>query len=210
VGTLMNEDWPTIPDETPVDPSGLLPGVKGAIRNRRELNVAEAENIRVAIVKYLGGRPPTKRKAPFTLKWACGLHEEMFGNVWTWAGKIRTVRLNPGPEPHQVQEMLYSLLGDLEAWETGAMPLIEQAAILHHRAVHIHPFMNGNGRWARLLSNIWLKQHGAPVVNWPEDTLGGAGGGIRGEYIAAIRQADQLDYEALFELHRRYSLSTQA
>jgi len=29
----MNEDWPTIPDETPIDPSGLLPKVKGTVRN---------------------------------------------------------------------------------------------------------------------------------------------------------------------------------
>jgi len=208
MGTLMNEEWPIIPDETPIDPSGLLPKVKGAVRNRRELNVAEAENVRLAIVKYLGGRPPGKRKAPFTLRWTCRLHKEMFGNVWTWAGKIRTIRLNLGPEPYRIQEMLLSLLGDLEAWEAGDMPLIEQAALLHHRAVQIHPFMNGNGRWARLLGNIWLKQHKAPAVNWPEATLGSAASGIRGEYIAAIQQADQLDYEALFELHRRYTRPT--
>ena len=42
--------------------------------------------------------------------------------------------------------------------------LSEQAVLLHHRAVQIHPFENGNGRWSRLLANIWLKKHAHPIT----------------------------------------------
>ena len=38
----------------------------------------------------------------------------------------------------------------LRFWETNAtFDLLEQAMLLHHRAVQIHPFENGNGRWSR-------------------------------------------------------------
>lgn len=201
---MMEDDWPTIPGETPIDPSGLLPKLKDSIRNRAELNVIEAENVRLAVVKYLSKRP-SKRTAPFTLKWVCKLHKEMLGDVWTWAGKIRKIQLNLGPKAYLVGPRLLSLLQDLAAWETGDMPIIEQAAMLHHKTVYLHPFENGNGRWARLLGNIWLKQHDAPTIDWPEATLVGLGSDVRAEYMDALWRADELDYGNLFELHRRYS-----
>ena len=84
------------------------------------------------------------------------------------------------------------------------MPLAEQAARLHHRAVSIHPFLNGNGRWSRLLSNIWLAQHDEPVVLWPETTIG-AVSIIREEYLSAIRTADDGDYAPLLEMQQTYA-----
>jgi Fic family protein len=36
----------------------------------------------------------------------------------------------------------------------------ENAAFLHHRFVEIHPFIDGNGRAARLLTNQYLIAHG--------------------------------------------------
>lgn len=41
---------------------------------------------------------------------------------------------------------------------------IELAAILHHKIVSIHPFVDGNGRCARLIMNIILMQAGYPLV----------------------------------------------
>jgi Fic family protein len=82
--------------------------------------------------------------------------------------------------------------------------LIERAARLHHRAVQIHPFQNGNGRWSRMLANIMLKQDGSEPTLWPEQTVGTASV-IRDEYLAAIRAADNHDYETLIRLHRRFT-----
>lgn len=203
MGTVMGDKLPTSCDETPIDLSALLLRVKASVGSRRDLNIVEAENIRHAVVKYLAGRP-SRKKAPFTFDWVCKLHREMFGDVWTWAGKIRTVELNLGPPPHQVGPGLMSLVADLAAWDRGDMPIVEQAAMLHYRAVYLHPFMNGNGRWARLLGNIWLKQRGSPLIDWPEPTLAGAESPVRKEYIAALRRADNSDYAALFALHKRH------
>lgn len=82
------------------------------------------------------------------------------------------------------------------------MNLVEQSARLHYRAVAIHPFANGNGRWSRLLANIWLKQNGQPLIMWPQTTSGDTST-IRSEYLAAIQAADQGDYDVLIGLLRR-------
>ncbi len=200
----MMADWQSMPGETPIDPSGLRPETRKVVHSRAQLNLLEAENIRFAIVKYLAGTP-SRRLAPFTLKWVLKLHAEMLANVWLWAGQIRKIELNLGSPAWQIQTDLHSLLEDLRYWEDSNMPQQEQAATLHYRAVKIHPFENGNGRWARLLASIWLKQHGHPITRWPEEGITDATSPIREKYIEALKCADQGDLSSLIELHRAYS-----
>jgi Fic-DOC domain mobile mystery protein B len=192
--------WELVPGETPIDVSGLR---RKGIGTRAELNRAEAENIRKAVVKYLATRP-TARTAPFTLTWVKRLHKEMFGDVWRWAGEPRREDLNLGCAWHQVEVRLQALLDDLRFWESAGDPLLEQAARLHHRAVAIHPFLNGNGRWSRMLANVWLKRHGHPITEWPEEAIGSTSV-IRGAYLDAIRAADGGDEGRLIDLHRKHT-----
>ena len=192
--------WDAIPGETPIDPTGLL--VSG-VRNRGDLSIIEARNIRLAVVKYLAARP-SQRSAPFDVTWLLTLHREMFGEVWEWAGRVRTSRLNLGVAPHLIREHLGSLSGDLLSWSGFGHSLDIQAVRLHHRAVSIHPFLNGNGRWARLLANIWLRRHDSPLTIWPEEAIGGVSS-VRDEYLAAIRSADEGDDSVLAELHARFA-----
>jgi len=59
---------------------------------------------------------------------------------------------------------------------------IETASFLHHRFVEIHPFSDGNGRVARLLTNLYLiAQNYPPVVLKKEE---------RGKYYKSLRTAD--------------------
>ena len=192
-------DWDPIPDETPIiDAEGLL---VGGITLRRQLNQAEAENIAVAFSAYLAGRP-TRAEAPFTFDWLFQVHREMFGRVWSWAGTPRKRDLNFGCPFYEVEPRVHDLILTLPLWVE--MPFLEQAARLHHRAVSIHPFLSGNGRWSRMLANIWLRLHGQRQTVWP-DTLLGVVSPIREEYIAAIKEADRMNYAPLIELHRRYT-----
>lgn len=119
-----------------------------------------------------------------------------------WAGTLRKTDLNLGVPWHQVETQLFGVIQDLPFWK--AMPLVEQAARLHHKAVAIHPFLNGNGRWSRMLANIWLKLHGSQPTIWPQEAVGEASL-IRVEYLAAVNAADAMDYEPLVALHRRYT-----
>lgn len=82
-------------------------------------------------------------------------------------------------------------------------------AEFHHRAVWVHPFEDGNGRWARLLANIWLMQHDQPVTIWPASDLRDTESPIGGEYIAAMKHADLRNYGPLIDLHKRFSDSQE-
>lgn len=196
----MSGEWQPIPDETPIDPSDLK--VKG-VTTRSELNRLEASNLRKPMLKYFGGRP-NQQMAPFDLEWSRGLHGEMFGDVWLSAGTFRRVQLNIGIDHSAIAANLAILLDDLQSWPGCGMDWGEQAARLHYRAVHIHPFLNGNGRWSRLMANIWLALHGQSVTAWPEQTISGVST-IRAAYIAAIKTADGGDLQPLIEMHCKYS-----
>jgi Fic-DOC domain mobile mystery protein B len=194
--------WKPIPGETPIDDiSGLR--AKG-IKTRSQLNTVEAENIRKAVVRYLAAKP-THRQAPFTLDWCFKLHRQMFGDVWRWAGSKRVTNLNIGVAVHRIDVDLQVLMDDLDYWrKRDDIEIIEQATRLHHRAVQIHPFLNGNGRWARLLANIYLRQANGIVTIWPEKTVGDTSI-IRDKYLAALRAGDAGDYQPLVALHRKYT-----
>lgn len=58
---------------------------------------------------------------------------------------------------------------------------IEAAALLHLELVNIHPFVDGNGRTARLLMNLALFQAGYNITIIPPV--------LRADYIAFIKQA---------------------
>lgn len=70
-----------------------------------------------------------------------------------------------GCPPEEVAPAMGELLGELAhyASEKGLRAL-KAAAYLHARLVEIHPFADGNGRTARLLTNMWLMRAGLPPV----------------------------------------------
>jgi len=79
---------------------------------------------------------------------------------------------------------------------------INTRAELNRAEAEIHPFRNGNGRWARMLANIWLNRHGHGITEWPEQTIGSESV-IRDEYLVAIRAADEGDERPLRDLQER-------
>jgi Fic family protein len=70
--------------------------------------------------------------------------------------------------------------------------------------VQIHPFLNGNGRWSRMLANIWLRRNRRSITEWPDQVIGRESP-VRCEYLQAMRAADEGDYKLLFELYRRFT-----
>lgn len=167
--------------------------------NASDIYFHEAENILKANIAYLGN-VPSKKLAPFDYDFFLKLHKEMFGDAWDWAGKIRTLELNFGVKAYLVSSELKKLVDDLHFWhENKTFSTVEISARLHHRAVVIHPFLNGNGRWSRMLANIYLKQNGLEPTKWNEDLL--AKENVhRDDYIKALKQADNGDYAPLIEL----------
>lgn len=62
---------------------------------------------------------------------------------------------------------------------------VAYAAMLNLQLVTIHPFIDGNGRTARLLMNLALLQAGYPITIIPPI--------IRGDFLAALRDANRGD-----------------
>ena len=126
----------------------------------------------------------------------------MLGEVWEWAGKLRQCELSIGIKAYLISTELKKLVDDIEYWtKHKTYGVVETAARIHHRAVHIHPFLNGNGRWSRMLANIYLRKNGLMPVRWQEDTLAKENP-KRTEYIDALKMADKGDYKKLIEMHQ--------
>ncbi len=190
-----------LPGETPLDDiSGLKLKHIRTVSGRADV---EFENMALAIDKYLT-RAPSRRTAPFSLRWMLRVHREMFGNVWTWAGKRRTTDgLTLGVPAIRVEIALEELSRDLSLWRDAPIGRQEEAAILHHRAVSIHPFLDCNGRWARMLSRIWQLQHTGDYTRWPETELFQGQSSLRPAYIRALQEADAGDMTALIRMQEK-------
>jgi Fic-DOC domain mobile mystery protein B len=187
--------------ETPIDDlSGLLIDIK----HRKELDIAESENNRKAYAKYLLFMKPTSRKNLFTHETLFQIHKDMFGEVWSWAGEKRTTEKNLGSPPVKIGSEVDRFLYDLNQWEKNKMEPFEIAVRMHHRMVQIHPFENGNGRWARVAANIYLKRESMPLTIWPEEAPSSPEAPFRELYLAAVRDADAGDFKPLFALHKKY------
>jgi len=133
------KDSTKIKDATyPDDISGLkLSSEKAYTIN--ELYFFEAKNISKATLKYLSSKEQS-HQATFSYDWFLKLHEEMFGEVWDWAGKIRTVELSIGIKAYLISMEIKKLVDDVEFWnEHKTFDIFEIASRIHHRAVQIHP-----------------------------------------------------------------------
>lgn len=196
----MINQWEPIPHETPIDPSLLI---DKSIRTRSQLNEAQAENIRKAVVKYLAAKP-SRKTAPFTYDWMLSVHKLMFGDVLITAGQQSGSTRTIGVPCQLITPELGELALRIGAWN-DSWPRLHQAVDIHYNAVRIHPFDDGNGRWSRLLANIWLKRHGERIIEWPEPEMGNNSSPIRQEYIKCLKLADSSnDLTALIELHSRF------
>ena len=178
--------------ETPLDDiSGLK--IEG-IATRNELDEAEAENILEAFLKYTISAEQLDT-VQFDTLFLQQLHKDMLGNVWSWAGEFRTTQTSIGIEAVNIRQALYRLMDDLAFWETS-WDYKDTATKLHYSLVKIHPFLNGNGRCARLFTDLWLLSIGESMLEWGDEDINMVNTS-RTEYIRALQEADSGNYEYL-------------
>jgi len=123
----------------------------------------------------------------------------MFRRIWERAGKYRTTSVNLGIDPRLIPQQIHVLCGDFTHWNSSPMQELEVAARLQNRLTRIHPFENGNGRHARLITDIFFDSRGLKLPTWPQVRLMTAGDNLRERYIAAMKAADQEDYSRLIQ-----------
>ncbi len=83
------------------------------------------------------------------------------------------------PAAKQVPVLMKELVKHIPIWKKSYHP-VECAAMVHKEFVAIHPFVDGNGRTARLLMNLILLQTGFVVTIIPPI--------LRSEYIQALKK----------------------
>ena len=99
------------------------------------------------------------------------------------------------PNPLKVVDLMQKFIKWLK--EAKKLNSIELAAEAHYRLVTIHPFIDGNGRTARLLMNLILLMHGYPIaIIRKEDRLAYINslekaqlGGSKDDYLKLIYKA---------------------
>jgi len=164
---------------------------------RPELNEAEQANILEA-----GEWAFARKRDVLDERFLTGLHKRMFGGVWRWAGKFRKTERNIGIDAYRISVELRQLLDDCRYWiEHGTYKPDEIAARFHHRLVLIHPFPNGNGRHARMATDLLLVAMGRPRFTWGRVNLVDPGQ-TRQRYVDALRAADHHDIGPLLEFVR--------
>lgn len=191
---------------TPLDPDeaiGLIPrhiSLQSELNEWEETNILKAEN-------WLFSKKSFDNI--FEIDFLKLVHKKMFDDVWKWAGVFRQTEKSIGVAPFNISTDLKNLLEDIQYQLIHASKnstidhqnIDEIACRLHHRLVFIHPFPNGNGRHARLMTDILLTQTGRPRFSWGNNNLTQATS-ARGQYIAALKNADKHDYKALLAFVR--------
>jgi len=180
---------------TPLDPDELEGLRFKHIETRGELNQLEQQNIQDGL-RWLDRQK--KIADILSDSFVRRLHKQLFGEVWKWAGTLRLSEKNLGVDPIHISVELRNLLDDSSYWiEHNTFTVLEFAARFHHRLVQIHAFPNGNGRHARIMTDVILKRlFNKPGLSWGGVSIDGQGD-VRTAYIESLRQADRGDYNPL-------------
>ena len=116
------------------------------------------------------------------------LHQKLYGDLWTWAGRYRTRDLNIGVDPERIAVELRGSLDNIRyRWEhTDDWTARELGIVVHAEIVRIHGFVDGNGRTTRLLADLVFpavqdSEAIAATYDWEID---------KRQYIAVLRQYD--------------------
>jgi Fic-DOC domain mobile mystery protein B len=188
------------PGATPTDPDEVAGLIPTHITLQSQLNEWEAVNIAEGQRWAFGRR---YNGDVLSEGYVRKLHKRMFDRTWAWAGTFRTTEKSIGVEPTRIAVDLHNLLENVKTQlEFKVYSLDESAARLHHQLVLIHPFPNGNGRHARLLTDVFVHSQGGKVFSW------GSGANLtdqsetRAAYISALQAADAKDIQPLLAFVR--------
>ncbi|MCL5022042.1 MAG: Fic family protein [Nitrospirae bacterium] len=176
---------------------------KLGIKLKREMDEAESVALKTATDKLLGMYDTGHR---FTAEDIRRMHKIWLCDIYMWAGEYRQVNVSKNGFQFAASLHIPRLMAELEKGPLRkhtpcnfkSLDRIFQAlAIVHVELVLIHPFREGNGRVARLLSTLMAFQAGLPMLNFRDIT-----GKKRKNYFDAISSGLDRDYkpmEKLFE-----------
>jgi fido (protein-threonine AMPylation protein) len=184
---------PTGDGATPLTPDERAELVASWVRTRGDLNRAEAEPI-AAVQRNYARRVPALEVLLDDL-WLKQLHKRMFAGV----GMGRQVphqraqhrrRCPPGRRLHARPRRRR---GGVFRSDEGPVAATTR---FHHRLVWVHPFPNGNGRYARMAADLCRRSLDRPALTWGRN-LRLPATEVRRRYIDALRAGDAGDITPL-------------
>jgi Fic family protein len=145
--------------------TGLTIGGRSLREHFEAINHRDAIEYVEALVADARASPPPEPVTPFHVR---QIHRLVMARIDDdSAGQYRTLPVQIVGTAHQPPEawQVPALMQDWDDWLNGpaqTLHPVERAALAHHRLAATHPFIDGNGRTARLVMNLLLMRDGYP------------------------------------------------
>jgi cell filamentation protein len=158
------------------------------ITSKQVMDEAEARALEQAMDVLVRAYGETHR---FTATDLCDCHRIWLGGIYEWVGHYRRVNVSKDGFPFAAAAQVTTLMGQFErdvlrrytpCTFADRAAVIRALAETHVEFVLIHPFRDGNGRLARVLSTLMALQAGLPLLDF--SLMAGTG---KTTYIAAIQ-----------------------
>lgn len=151
----------------------VYPGTD-VLRNLRDLRDAAELAEREAALSAIRVAQLERRFIPgdFDLAHMQATHRYIFGDIYAWAGELRTVRITKGGDlfalPEHIAPYLTRLLADLARENRlqclGFERFVERLTHYYAEINAVHPFREGNGRAQRAFLGQIAKAAGHPIA----------------------------------------------
>ena len=137
----------------------------------------------------------------FSAQDICHIHKIWLGKIYPWAGQYRQVNISKGGFEFAKAMAIAANMDEFErkvlfqytpCAHRTLRQVIQALAVIHVELVLIHPFREGNGRMARLLSILMGWQAQLPTLDF-----GGIAGKKKKEYLAAVRAGVARNYKPM-------------
>jgi len=141
---------------------------------------------------------------PFDVTYLYRLHRLALGHLYDFAGELRRVNVSKGGFLFPSALLLDGIMVDfehhfLERWAAGGdlEERLRLTGMIHAELLFIHPFREGNGRSARLLADLMVRQSGFGRLDF---SVLSTNPGRYKTYIIAVQSAASQNYEPMVQL----------
>ena len=171
------------------------------VARRRAMDEIEAREQLRALNEFVG---IYEREHRFSAIDICHMHKIWLGEIYAWAGQYRQVNISKAGFSFAMAKQIPDLM---ETFEQGVLreftpclfeeseKLIHALAVAHTELILIHPFREGNGRLARMLSVLMGLQAGYPPLDFSLIK-----GKVKKEYITAVQAGMNYDYKPMEDI----------
>jgi cell filamentation protein len=142
------------------------------INSPKEMDDAETRALEKVMVELVG---KYDEGHCFTANEIRDIHRRWLGKIYEWAGEYRRVNVSKGEFPFAAAARVPDLMAEFERNVlaqytpcnfTDRAATVRALAETHVELVLIHPFREGNGRAARILSILMALQAGLPLLDF--------------------------------------------